>query len=131
VHGHPELPKSAKAVFKTLRKVPSVTNDLLHIGFTTGFRECMKAALIGDDRVMRLQLGMDELSLFHSGNACVWPVLRCVTISKKSSPFTVSIYQLNSKPSDFEKFLRPTITELNLFMTSGIEFNGTLYRDVC
>lgn len=118
-----------KNFLKTLRKVPSITNDILHIGFTTELRERMKAGLIGDDRVMRLQLGIDGLSLFHNGNACVWPVLRCVT--NASSPFTVSIYQRNSKLSDLEKFLRPTITELNLFMSSGIEFNDTFYRAVC
>lgn len=97
----------------------------MHISLRNGLCESIKAGLsIYNDNVLHLKLGIDGLPLFNSENAWLRPIL----CSVQKFTFTVTWYQGQSKPSDLEKFIRPAITELQLLLTDGLRFNGTLYR---
>jgi hypothetical protein len=122
---HPDLPKDPRTLKGTKPKLPIrkiCGGTFYHFGIKSGL-EAVLASLehLPLDDTISLQISIDGLPVFKSSGAQFWPILGFVKGSK-SSPFVISLFCGEGKPTDTEDFFEDFIGDANDLIASGFKY---------
>lgn len=67
-----------------------------------------------------LMLGIDGVPVYKSSKKQFWPILGKLDKLINCTPFLIALYLGDTKPLDLEKYLNPTILELEELLQTGI-----------
>jgi hypothetical protein len=118
---------------RTLLHTPTITDvrtvspgEYCHFGIQKGIISIFPTNF--EQEVILVQFNVDGLPLHKSTNNQFWPILG--RVKGIESVFVVGIYEGNSKPNDFNDFLKDFIEEAVDLESTGINFNGQIINFV-
>lgn len=118
--GHPSLPKDARTLLKTPRKV-----DVVQMGsgqcWYGGLRKKLTDLCIKKNcsEVLELNIHIDGTPIYKSSKSEFWPV-QCSIKDIEMKNFFVQIYKGSSKPHSAEIFMRPLLDEIHELLRNGL-----------
>lgn len=121
-----DLPKCSK----TLLKTPSTKSyeflkiaggTYYHFGIVKKLEIFQAHNLIDETDTIRLSIAMDGLPISKSSKKQFWPILGSSNVINNNIPFLIGLfYSEVSKPTCFDQFLNPLVSELKELLGSGI-----------
>jgi hypothetical protein len=123
---------------KTLVKTPGGKVDVkimepgiyFHFGVVSGLVESLlkTSTELDNGTELKLQVGIDGVSLANSSDATFWPIAAKVTNLENTEVYMIGVYQGPSKPEHVNEFLKEFVQDLiTLAEEGGIIFEGKLY----
>ncbi len=117
--GHNSLPKDARTLMKTPKKVEVVkmgTGEYWHGGLLRKLVDICKKNVCQD--VLELTVHIDGTPIYKSSKSDFWPI-QCSVNGIDMKAFFAAIYLGKSKPSSAEQFLRPILDEIHDLSDNG------------
>ena len=128
---HPTLPKSARTLLSTPRKVNVKTlsdnGSYYHFGLGNCIMEHVdqnNLSMAGEAHVISVQINIDGVPLFKCNNSAFWPILGIILESHNREPFVIGIYSGSHKPSSLEEYLEDFVSEMLHLERDGIYIIG-------
>lgn len=122
-NGHPELPKDARTLKDTPRKIVSKEvspGRYWHFGVHR-IIEIMKSKGIHYPKELTLNVNIDGLPLYKSSKGVFWPILGKFSEIKSMKPFVIGLYfHISKKPDSSRLFLDDFINEMKGFSNATI-----------
>lgn len=117
-----DVPNTARAHLKTVRKVPLINRTLAYFGLNQGILSRVKEGLNNSvsNNCLSLQFNINGVPLHRSTNKSFWVIACRVVNAFNDSPFAVTVYFGNSKPNSAKTFLTSFITELRTLTVDGV-----------
>lgn len=123
--GHKNLPKDARTLLNTPRKVSIVSFE--HGKYWhNGLRSSLNNILTNTNEIkdIALSFNIDGIPIGKSSKDQFWPILGQIDNMREVKPFVVGIYAGITKPTNLEQFLRPFVVELSEIVSNGLQVNG-------
>lgn len=120
-HDHPELSCHQRTLLRTsidicLENVAG--GEYSYLSLKRVLPNVLKKAgltlqnLTESNNQLKIQFNIDRLPVFNSVNYSVWPILGSVVSPIKSDVFAIAVFGGNSKPNDFNAYIKPLVNEL-------------------
>jgi hypothetical protein len=127
----PELPKDARTLLKTPRKLKTYKvgyGHYIHFGLQKNIESVCKTFSNLPD-TLYLDINIDGLPIYKDlSNNCFWAILGHISNVKKSKVFPIGLYQGKKKPNDFNKFLKKFVKEYLKIQKTSIIFNNNAHK---
>ena len=86
---------------------------------------------VHNKHLLKLQFGMDGLSLYKSSSKEFWPILgKIYTKESLYKPFVIAVYCGQGKPACATLFLSKFVDELNTLLVNGVKIKGQHFNVV-
>ncbi|XP_070495156.1 uncharacterized protein, partial [Chironomus tepperi] len=124
-HGH-SLPNDSRSLLSTPRNILTQKiepGELIYIGLQNQLDWILRKSK-KIPPLLLLDCNIDGAPIYKNSysHGCIWPIL-CQIPSIKSQVFVVAIYGGNSKPQDFNQFIKPFVDEY-LKIQNNYSFDG-------
>ncbi|KAK7873667.1 hypothetical protein R5R35_013207 [Gryllus longicercus] len=126
----PCLPKSSKTFLRTNLAMYIIEQlghgEFVYLGILNGLKKIINIDL--HENIVDLQINIDGLNLFKSGNKEFWPILCKVHyVPNIYKAFPVAIYYGVGKPSNLDQYLENFIAEIRE-LKRGFEIDGKVLK---
>ena len=126
-HFFPVLPKHAKTLLKSMRKVDGIqelgSGKYYHFNFKQLLRDRIRAQPdVVKMNSIKIQANIDGFPITNSTNHQFWPIL--IKVVGQIGPFAAGIFYGEAKPDDVDAFLKDFIDDLMDLFHHGLIVDG-------
>ena len=129
---HPNLPKDARSILQTRRKVDTklvAGGEYYYFGVQYWLRIILQETGVElNVDLLHIHINIDGIPLFNSNSTALWPILGSVIEIPNSQTFPIAIYSSLKKPTSLDEYLSDFILEMNNLHEQGIEFMDKNYK---
>ena len=133
VHGHPELPSTARTLLQTSKNVEtSVVSGMeyIYLGVTEQVTKAYKicrANIVDDADAINLALNIDGIPLHKDTSKSLWPILCSITNASPAYVFPLALTYGHSKPDNLD-FVIDTVRDLDVILINGLFVDGEHFQ---
>jgi hypothetical protein len=126
---HKELPKDARTLLNTPRKVgvtEMASGEYVFLGLTDMILKHARHEFDRTKPSLALNFNVDGIPLFDNSQIEFWPILCSIQGLDDVAPFPVAVFCGVGKPP-IDLFFKDFVLDLNNLISNGLNFEGTCY----